>query len=212
MKNDFFTEKNCCRTMYDESEDSNVGCIAIIKPGALCEDHKTADHQLFYLEGGFGCNPITSVNACYGKFCKDGICSKTIRLEKYDFLGIADEETEKYALKLMDPFTPKEREVLIQALKEICDVLDECNKYFKDEGFSFLKDSYFTPYVKLSSDVIDFPYIQYFNMTSAFISSSFVNKKKREIKAGLNPKEDPECIFLEALYKKLEKLMEATHE
>lgn len=211
MENDFFTEKNCCRTMYDESEDSNVGCIAIIAAGALdiFDVEKTADNQLFYLEDGDGCNPIASGNACYGKFCKSG---KEERMPQHIFLGIADEETEKYALKLMDPFTADERKVLIQALKEICDMLDEMNDYFKDEGFSFLKDSYFTPYVKLSSDVIDFPYIQYFNMTSAFMCSSFVNKKKSEIKAGLNPKEDPECIFLEALYKKLEKLMEATHE
>lgn len=212
MEQKLFTEKNICRTMYDASVDSNVGCIAIIKPGSLLKGEISADNQLFYLTSGFGCDPKSSGNACYGKFCHDGIIGKSLRLERYDFLGIADEETEKYALKLMDPFTTEERKVLIDALKEIYDIFDECNKYFNDESSSFLKDEYYTPYAKLSSDAIEFSYEQYFNMTAALMSSSFVNKKKREIKAGLNPKEDTECIFLETLYKKLEKLMEVSYE
>lgn len=106
MKNkdkEFFTSKNVKRKMYDATPtpEGNIGEVAILKPEfiekAFTPNYRTADYQLFRLEGGFGCQPSTIGNACVGYFCADG---EECRMERYDFVGIADEATTKYAEEL----------------------------------------------------------------------------------------------------------------
>ena len=100
---EFFTEKNVKRTMHDATPNptGNIGEVAILKPEfvekSFTPGYKTADYQLFRLTGGFGCQPFTIGNACVGYFCADG---EECRMERYNFVGIADEETVKYAESL----------------------------------------------------------------------------------------------------------------
>lgn len=93
-----FTAKNCVRSMYDDVQgDSNSGCVGIIKAEWFKAEHRTPENQLFRLGGGFGVSPSKMGNAVYGEFCVDG---EYYRVERYDFIGIADEETTKYAEQL----------------------------------------------------------------------------------------------------------------
>ena len=85
---EFFTAKNVVRSMYD---------VAILKADILSGDYRKPEYQLFSLECGFGVHPKRMGNACYGQFCADG---EECRMGKYDFLGIADEATTKYAEEL----------------------------------------------------------------------------------------------------------------
>lgn len=94
MKKELFTSKNCVRDMYDSSVKTNVDCIAIIKADWFKPEYRTAENQLVRLQGGFGVVPTSTGNACFVRFCNDG---EEVRLERYDFIGIADEETTKYA-------------------------------------------------------------------------------------------------------------------
>lgn len=99
IRTDFFTGKDCIRTMYDPIPSgaiNNEGLWAILKPSALKENFRTPHFQLYKLIGGFGCRPSAGGNACFG-FFTDG--TKT-RMERYDFIGIANEETSKYAENL----------------------------------------------------------------------------------------------------------------
>lgn len=91
-----FTEKDCIRSMYDPAI-TNVGCIAIVKPEILKPEYRTKENQLVRLNGGFGCNPSASGNACFVSYCIDGIKS---RVERYDLIGIANEEVTEYAEEL----------------------------------------------------------------------------------------------------------------
>lgn len=126
--NDFFTKENCCRSMYDTSVETNQDCIAILKPEALAEENRTRNNQLVLLLSGFGCRPMTSGNACYVKFCSNGYRT---RIERYDFLGIADEETETYAYKIMNPFTDEEAKFLISIIKKDYTMWEELDQYFR---------------------------------------------------------------------------------
>ena len=92
------TEKDCVRSMYEAVEgDSNAGCVAIIKAEWLKDEWRIPDNQLFRMGGGFGASPSKMGNAVFGEFCVDG---EHWRIERYDFIGIADEETTKYAEQL----------------------------------------------------------------------------------------------------------------
>lgn len=95
-----FTKADCCRSMYEklpEGETSNRGKVGIISMECLAADYRKPEYQLFRLEGGFGCSPTNGGNACFGKFCADG---SEARMERFDFLGIANAEVEKIAEEL----------------------------------------------------------------------------------------------------------------
>lgn len=95
-----FTKADCCRTMYaklPEGEISNKGKVGIISMDCLSKEYRKPEYQLFRLEGGFGCSPTNGGNACFGKFCADG---SEARMERFDFLGIANAEVEKIAEEL----------------------------------------------------------------------------------------------------------------
>lgn len=97
MDKRILTKEDCCRDMYDSSVESNVGCIAILKPEVLKPKYREAKYQLLRLRSGFGCSPTGSGNACISTCCADG---EIARWERYQFLGIANEETVKYAEEL----------------------------------------------------------------------------------------------------------------
>ncbi len=209
--NDFFTKENCCRSMYDNSVETNQDYIAIVKPEVLCEEHRTRDNQLVLLLSGFGCKPMTSGNACYVKFCSNG---HRTRLERYDLLGIADEETEEYAYKLMNPFTEEEAKFLLPIIEKDYKMFEELNQYFKDDSSSSLKDRWHTILAKLSTFTYQ-PYskLEYNNITVSLLNSNIVESKTKAIKEKkIDPDTDSECIFMQQLYKKLYKLMEDAHE
>lgn len=95
-----FTGEDCCRTMYQEVPNgmgTNEGLIAILKMEYFHPDYQTPDNQLFRLKCGFGCSPTTGGNACFGVYCLDG---EEARQERFQFIGIANEEVTKYAEEL----------------------------------------------------------------------------------------------------------------
>lgn len=197
--------------MYDNSVETNQDYIAIVKPEVLCEEHRTRDNQLVLLLSGFGCKPMTSGNACYVKFCSNG---HRTRLERYDLLGIADEETEEYAYKLMNPFTEEEAKFLLPIIEKDYKMFEELNQYFKDDSSSSLKDRWHTILAKLSTFTYQ-PYskLEYNNITVSLLNSNIVESKTKAIKEKkIDPDTDSECIFMQQLYKKLYKLMEDAHE
>lgn len=98
-----YNDKDCIRNMYEGTQD-NSGCIAIIKPEWFKPSSRQPDNQLFRLNYGFGCRPTAVGNACYGEFCIDG---EEVRLERYDFIGIAGTEAVERALKLEQERTTK---------------------------------------------------------------------------------------------------------
>lgn len=95
-----FTGEDCCRTMYAKIPDGsydNVGKVGIIKLETLDPKYQKPDYQLFRLRSGFGCCPTAGGNACMGTFCIDG---ERTRWERFNFIGIANEEVTKYAEEL----------------------------------------------------------------------------------------------------------------
>lgn len=95
-----FTKADCCRSMYDEvpeGETDNKGKVCILPLDFLSEDYKKPEYQLFRIGSGFGCTPTGRGNACYGYFCANG---DECRIEKYEFLGVANAEAEKIAEEL----------------------------------------------------------------------------------------------------------------
>ncbi len=95
-----FTKADCCRTMYDRPTDGtldNSGKVCIIPLEKLNEKFRKPEYQLFRVLSGFGIDPSTSGNACYGYFCVDG---ERCRWERYNFFGVGNEEVEKYAQEL----------------------------------------------------------------------------------------------------------------
>ncbi len=90
-----FTAEDCCRTMYQPVPNggvNNEGLVAVLKLETL-----KPEYQLFRLSGGFGCRPSAGGNACFGRYCDDG---EETREERYNFIGIANEETTKFAEEL----------------------------------------------------------------------------------------------------------------
>lgn len=61
--------------------------LLIIDPQSLRESCRVKELQYFYATDGFGCSPNTLGSAVFGHFLCDG---QKARLERYDFLGIAD--------------------------------------------------------------------------------------------------------------------------
>ncbi len=95
-----FTKADCCRSMYDEvpeGERDNRGKVCILPLDFLSEDYRKPEYQLFRIGSGFGCTPSGRGNACYGYFCANG---DECRIEKYEFLGVANAEVEKIAEEL----------------------------------------------------------------------------------------------------------------
>ena len=95
-----FTKSDCCRSMYDELPDgkiSNEGRVCIIPLDKLKKKYRKPEYQLFRVKSGFGITPSARGNACYGHFCVDG---ERCRWEKFNFLGVGNEEIEKIAEEL----------------------------------------------------------------------------------------------------------------
>lgn len=94
----FFTREDCIRSMYDEApDDSNVGCVGILKVKTFKPEYQKPEYQLFRICGGFGSSPSKMGNAVFGYFCADG---EECRWERYQFIGIADELATEYADEL----------------------------------------------------------------------------------------------------------------
>ena len=95
-----FTKADCCRSMYDKPTDGtldNSGKVCIIPLEKLTASYRKPEYQLFRVLSGFGVDPTLSGNACFGYFCADG---ERCRWEKYNFLGVANDDVEKYAQEL----------------------------------------------------------------------------------------------------------------
>ncbi len=109
------TSANTVRSMYDRVDDQNgnIGKVAILSPDfvskTFTDDYKKPEYQLFRLNGGFGTYPDKLGNACYGYFCADG---EECRMEKYNFVGIADEATTAYAEELERAWQKKARKAI----------------------------------------------------------------------------------------------------
>lgn len=61
-----------------------TGRVMVIDPTTLKESHKTPDEQLFYAEGGFGCNPNSRGRKVFGQFLSDG---EQAQFYREDFIG-----------------------------------------------------------------------------------------------------------------------------
>ena len=95
-----FTREDCCRTMYQPvpyGGFDNEGLVAILKSDILKPEFQKPEYQLFRLSSGIGCRPSAGGNACFGKYCIDG---EHTREERFNFIGIANEEVTKYAEEL----------------------------------------------------------------------------------------------------------------
>lgn len=95
-----FTDADCCRTMYQAVPNgglNNEGLVAILKLEILKPEFQKPEYQLFRLSGGFGCRPSSGGNACFGRYCDDG---EYTREEQFNFIGIANEETTRFAEEL----------------------------------------------------------------------------------------------------------------
>ena len=203
-----FTEKNCIRGMFDTSVETNKGLIAIIKPEILSDDFDDRDYQLVRLVGGFGCMPTTSGNACYIYFCKDGT---KVRVERYQLLGIADEETTKYAEELesqLMPLKPEERQVLEQAVSRVLPTHRTLYESCPDTDRECFKETYFihenlNQKLQEESEKYLFDKVELRNLMACL--EMYSNKVKRSVRtSGKNPEENEECLFLDGLYTKIQ--------
>lgn len=66
------------------SDDDLNGKIIVIKPDALRQEYRAANHQLKLCTGGFGASPNSRGSAC---FCTDLFSGKQSRFERRDILG-----------------------------------------------------------------------------------------------------------------------------
>lgn len=222
----YFTKENCCRTMYDDSVETNEGCVAILKPKVLPKADRTADNQLFYLMGGFGCDPKANGNACFGKFCNSG--EKT-GFERYEFLGIADEETKAYAEELERKrekitaevyveylerkykekliLTQKEKEVLVECNQDVLEMYKNLDEVYHTEESNHLRTMQENIQNKLSQELVkisEFNKLELMNLVSCL--AHHAELKITVVKNnGLNPKQDKELLFINSLYIKLYK-------
>lgn len=76
-----------CRTRGDG--ESLEGKLIILRPSSLAAEYRTADCQLGFATGGFGCSPGAGGRAVYFKELYSG---EECRWEISDVLGIADTE------------------------------------------------------------------------------------------------------------------------
>ncbi len=78
------TQEHCRKRGADESL---AGKLVILRASSLLPEYRTADHQLGYANGGFGCSPDARGRAVYFKELYSG---ETCRWDCGDILGIAD--------------------------------------------------------------------------------------------------------------------------
>ncbi len=201
---ELFTKENCCRSMLDQCVETNQGHIAIINPEILCEEHRTKDFQLVELLSGLGCKPHSFSDDCYVRLCST---RRKAYIKRTDLLGIADEETEAYAYKLMDPFTDEEKEILINGIDKLRKMYDEIHQCFQDDSSMRLRDTFYSLKAKLAGGYYTYTSADYFNLNIALMESDLVETKKEQIKKGLASEQDTECIFLNGLYNKISKLV-----
>ena len=71
------------------SDESLEGKLVIIRPTSLAPEYRTADCQLGYALGGFGCSPASRGRAVYFEELYSG---KRCRWDRTDILGVADRE------------------------------------------------------------------------------------------------------------------------
>lgn len=71
------------RSVVTGDDDLN-GKIIVIKPEALRQEYRAANHQLKLCTGGFGASPNSRGSAC---FCTDLFSGKQSRFERWDVLG-----------------------------------------------------------------------------------------------------------------------------
>lgn len=85
--------------MYEKTntDHGNKGEVCILKPERLSEPYRQKEYQLFRVMCGFGADPEASGNACFGYYCADG---EEARRERFEFIGVADDETQTYANEL----------------------------------------------------------------------------------------------------------------
>jgi len=94
-KNQILGAEHCRRTMYQNApKGTNEKQWGILKIDVLQPELQDWQHQLFKLRTGFGCNPHANGNAIFGNYYADG---KGRRFERYDFVGIANNEIQKWA-------------------------------------------------------------------------------------------------------------------
>lgn len=75
------TAERC--SVVSSGDDLN-GKIIVIKPDALRQEYRAANHQLKLCTGGFGASPNSRGSAC---FCTDLFSGKQSRFERRDVLG-----------------------------------------------------------------------------------------------------------------------------
>ena len=75
------TAEQC--SVVSSGDDLN-GKIIVIKPEALRQEYRAANHQLKLCTGGFGASPNSRGSAC---FCTDVFSGKQSRFERRDVLG-----------------------------------------------------------------------------------------------------------------------------
>ena len=93
-----YTREDCIRSMYGEApNDSNEGFVGILNISDFKPEYQEPKYQLFRIQGGFGASPSKMGNAVFGYFCADG---EECRQERYQFIGIANEEVTRYAEEL----------------------------------------------------------------------------------------------------------------
>jgi len=76
--------------------------VVVISPKHMVENWKpqyqSCNFQLFYADGGFGCNPESMGNAVFGTFLADG---ERERMERYHLIGILKPElVEEYGIEV----------------------------------------------------------------------------------------------------------------
>ena len=79
-------ERNDCRPPKDDGE-TYVNKFVIIDEEFFAPEYKSAEYQLFYATGGFGCTPGKLGNAVFG-----ADIGENYRQERYNILGFASDE------------------------------------------------------------------------------------------------------------------------
>lgn len=79
------TNKHCIPNSHTKDY---TGKLLILRIDTLDEPCKNGKYQLFVAENGFGCSPNSGGRTIFGKFLYDG---ESAVYERYDFLGIADQ-------------------------------------------------------------------------------------------------------------------------
>ena len=208
MENRIFTKYDCCRTMYDLSVETNQGCIAIIKPELLNEVDRTGCYQLVRLVAGFGCKPSTSGNACYVSFCVNGYKK---RIERYDIIGIANEEITRYAMELESniSFTEEEKIMLLKSIRKDSQMFQSINdvKILRSDFTKKVSNIYVSLNKKLSSEMPQ----HYEDEELYWLNVSFVMYGTRVVdyvrKKGYCAEKNLKCQFLDKLAIKLNRCL-----